>query len=107
MEDLNKPITIIQKYQMIDEQFQIEVGRLIRSRMRYHKYSNDSLGAKVGVSGTSISNIALGKHRLSISILVRIGKLLDFTMDDILSILYRVEAEIWPLSYHPILKRDS
>jgi transcriptional regulator with XRE-family HTH domain len=71
----------------------LELGRLLRVRREAFGMSLARLGAEVGVSGHQIHKYELAVNRVSFSTLVRICRVLDSPLADLVREIDRVGAE--------------
>lgn len=70
---------------MIDaDRFYEDLGRAIRSRREALEITQAELGARIGLSRTSVTNIECGRQRLLIDQFCRLAQVLRCERDDLL-----------------------
>lgn len=61
-----------------------KIGQQIRKYRKAHKFSQEQLAEKIGISVTHMSHIETGNTKLSLPVFVEIAQALEVSTDDLL-----------------------
>lgn len=61
-----------------------EIGQRIRKYRKAHRFSQEELSERVGISTTHMSHIETGNTKLSLPVLVALAAVLEVSTDDLL-----------------------
>jgi transcriptional regulator with XRE-family HTH domain len=62
----------------------IEVGRRVRARRKFHKMTQEELGQRAGVSGATVQRIEKAQTSINLSVLKKLAFVLHVTLDRLL-----------------------
>ena len=69
-----------------------EIGQRIRAERTKHKYSQELLASKIGLSPQSVSFYEMGEVKPSLEAMLNICRVLGITLDQLVTIHYKGEC---------------